>query len=57
MQRDGRDHQGRWWWEDAKAKECGLHSGNIKEDGSKTEQAEVTDLWTTGAVEVRSRVP
>ncbi|KEH15692.1 5'-adenylylsulfate reductase, partial [Medicago truncatula] len=21
-----------WWWEDAKAKECGLHKGNLKQD-------------------------
>ncbi|XP_019168989.1 PREDICTED: 5'-adenylylsulfate reductase 1, chloroplastic-like [Ipomoea nil] len=27
------ERDGRWWWEDAKAKECGLHKGNIK-DGS-----------------------
>ncbi|XP_075495535.1 5'-adenylylsulfate reductase 3, chloroplastic-like [Primulina tabacum] len=26
------EREGRWWWEDAKAKECGLHKGNIKED-------------------------
>ncbi|KAL2339198.1 hypothetical protein Fmac_013644 [Flemingia macrophylla] len=25
------EREGRWWWEDAKAKECGLHSGNIKQ--------------------------
>ena len=24
--------EGRWWWEDAKAKECGLHKGNLKQD-------------------------
>ncbi|KAK8629518.1 hypothetical protein V6N13_078355 [Hibiscus sabdariffa] len=26
------EREGRWWWEDAKAKECGLHKGNLKED-------------------------
>lgn len=26
------EREGRWWWEDAKAKECGLHSGNIKQE-------------------------
>ncbi|KAK6917282.1 Thioredoxin domain [Dillenia turbinata] len=26
------EREGRWWWEDAKAKECGLHKGNIKQD-------------------------
>ncbi|KAL9687039.1 hypothetical protein QQ045_031435 [Rhodiola kirilowii] len=25
------EREGRWWWEDAKAKECGLHKGNINE--------------------------
>ncbi|KFK30975.1 hypothetical protein AALP_AA6G052100 [Arabis alpina] len=29
------EREGRWWWEDAKAKECGLHKGNIKEGASK----------------------
>ncbi|TYH71490.1 hypothetical protein ES332_D05G189400v1 [Gossypium tomentosum] len=28
------EREGRWWWEDAKAKECGLHKGNLKEDGA-----------------------
>lgn len=23
------EREGRWWWEDATAKECGLHSGNV----------------------------
>ncbi|CAN6691394.1 unnamed protein product [Malus baccata var. baccata] len=23
--------EGRWWWEDAKAKECGLHNGHIEQ--------------------------
>ncbi|NP_001105805.2 Probable 5'-adenylylsulfate reductase 1, chloroplastic [Zea mays] len=27
------EREGRWWWEDAKAKECGLHKGNIDKDG------------------------
>ncbi|KAK4794737.1 hypothetical protein SAY86_012731 [Trapa natans] len=27
------EREGRWWWEDAKAKECGLHKGNMKEEG------------------------
>ncbi|KAL6567505.1 aspartic proteinase precursor [Orobanche gracilis] len=26
------EREGRWWWEDAKAKECGLHKGNINKD-------------------------
>lgn len=27
------EREGRWWWEDAKAKECGLHKGNLRQDG------------------------
>ncbi|XP_042478941.1 5'-adenylylsulfate reductase 1, chloroplastic-like isoform X1 [Macadamia integrifolia] len=26
------EREGRWWWEDAMAKECGLHKGNIKQE-------------------------
>ncbi len=25
------ERAGRWWWEDAAKKECGLHAGNVKE--------------------------
>ncbi|WP_045223403.1 phosphoadenylyl-sulfate reductase [Methyloterricola oryzae] len=25
------ERQGRWWWEDAAKKECGLHAGNLKQ--------------------------
>lgn len=25
------ERQGRWWWEDAAKKECGLHAGNLKD--------------------------
>ncbi|KAM2252977.1 hypothetical protein ACFX1S_007419 [Malus domestica] len=25
------EREGRWWWEDAKAKECGLHNGHIEQ--------------------------
>ena len=24
------ERAGRWWWEDAAKKECGLHAGNVK---------------------------
>ncbi len=24
------EREGRWWWEDATRKECGLHAGNVK---------------------------
>uniref|UniRef100_A0A0D9WZB4 Thioredoxin domain-containing protein n=1 Tax=Leersia perrieri TaxID=77586 RepID=A0A0D9WZB4_9ORYZ len=26
------EREGRWWWEDATAKECGLHKGNIDKE-------------------------
>jgi len=26
------EREGRWWWEDAAKKECGLHAGNLKTD-------------------------
>ncbi|GAB4830845.1 aspartic proteinase precursor [Ancistrocladus abbreviatus] len=28
------EREGRWWWEDAKAKECGLHKGNLRQEDS-----------------------
>ncbi|PHT49660.1 5'-adenylylsulfate reductase 3, chloroplastic [Capsicum baccatum] len=28
------EREGRWWWEDSKAKECGLHKGNIKDEST-----------------------
>ena len=27
------ERMGRWWWEDAAKKECGLHAGNLKRAG------------------------
>lgn len=46
------EREGRWWWEDAKAKECGLHKGNIKEENSQngTFSANGTDLFNTNDV-------
>eukprot|EP00798_Chlamydomonas_sp_ICE-L_P023967 gene23967-9539_t len=45
------EREGRWWWEDATAKECGLHSGNVsKGEGSDGKPAEISDLWTEGSV-------
>ncbi|PIN09633.1 Phosphoadenosine phosphosulfate reductase [Handroanthus impetiginosus] len=50
------EREGRWWWEDAKAKECGLHKGNIKEENlnsngngtvSSSGTAAIPDLFTT----------
>lgn len=33
------EREGRWWWEDAKAKECGLHKGNIEKDNQAAPKA------------------
>ena len=27
------EREGRWWWEEAAKKECGLHAGNLKREG------------------------
>lgn len=44
------EREGRWWWEDSTAKECGLHSGNIKKaDGSTEERKAERDLWIDGS--------
>lgn len=43
------EREGRWWWEDATSKECGLHSGNVKKaDGTSEERKAERDLWPTG---------
>lgn len=45
------EREGRWWWEDAKAKECGLHKGNLKNEGgthlngSAHANGEVADIF------------
>lgn len=31
------EREGRWWWEDSAAKECGLHAGNVKKDAEGDE--------------------
>ncbi|KAK7363756.1 hypothetical protein VNO77_05911 [Canavalia gladiata] len=37
------EREGRWWWEDSKTKECGLHKGNIKqEDASHANEIAVS---------------
>ncbi|KAG5410663.1 hypothetical protein IGI04_006982 [Brassica rapa subsp. trilocularis] len=33
--------EGRWWWEDAKAKECGLHKGNNLDGESEAVVADI----------------
>nr|QKY14993.1 5'-adenylylsulfate reductase 2 (APR2) [Polytomella parva] len=46
------EREGRWWWEDAAAKECGLHSGNVKKgDGKVVEKKADRDLWIGSATE------
>ncbi|MCO5587024.1 hypothetical protein L7F22_040969 [Adiantum nelumboides] len=54
------EREGRWWWEDAKAKECGLHKGNIERaDGSSDNRADksdaVTDLFLSKNIKTFSR--
>lgn len=45
------EREGRWWWEDATAKECGLHSGNVKkgENGVEEVRTAERDLWEAGS--------
>ncbi|KAF3531201.1 hypothetical protein DY000_02037755 [Brassica cretica] len=43
------EREGRWWWEDAKAKECGLHKGNIKENSNGNAAANVNGTSSTVA--------
>lgn len=43
------EREGRWWWEDSAAKECGLHSGNVVDSAEAEAKAEAPDLWTGGA--------
>uniref|UniRef100_A0A5B7AKS5 Adenosine 5'-phosphosulfate reductase n=1 Tax=Davidia involucrata TaxID=16924 RepID=A0A5B7AKS5_DAVIN len=54
------EREGRWWWEDAKAKECGLHKGNIKQEvpppnGNGNETATATDIFNSQSVIALSR--
>lgn len=34
------EREGRWWWEEATQKECGLHKGNISTDAATVELAD-----------------
>ena len=44
------EREGRWWWEDAAAKECGLHSGNIVDSAADQAAKEgAPDLWGAGS--------
>ena len=53
------EREGRWWWENASDKECGLHSGNLsKEEKEKQEKREedAADIFTdTAAISVETR--
>ncbi|MCD7451036.1 aspartic proteinase precursor [Datura stramonium] len=58
------EREGRWWWEDSKAKECGLHKGNIKDEsvsgnGSGAVHANgsaaVADIFSTNDIVSLSR--
>lgn len=52
------EREGRWWWEDAKAKECGLHSGNVVQSAAdQAEKEAARDLWAdaSSAVERLTR--
>ncbi|KAF3451734.1 hypothetical protein FNV43_RR07830 [Rhamnella rubrinervis] len=57
------EREGRWWWEDAKAKECGLHKGNIKQEDAAqlngnvkaNETATVPDIFNSQNLVTLSR--
>lgn len=48
------EREGRWWWEEATQKECGLHKGNISTDAAAAELADdfVTDSVAAAPVVV-----
>jgi len=49
------EREGRWWWEDAAMKECGLHSANLTEEQAAAREATDEDIFTGGAVTAFSR--
>eukprot|EP00803_Ostreobium_quekettii_P008136 evm.model.scf_818.1 EVM.evm.TU.scf_818.1 scf_818:2778-7848(-) len=52
------EREGRWWWEEATGKECGLHSGNIVDSAAGQageEGKETPDLYLNSAVEALSK--
>ncbi|XP_059444363.1 5'-adenylylsulfate reductase 1, chloroplastic-like isoform X1 [Corylus avellana] len=55
------EREGRWWWEDAKAKECGLHKGNIRQEevaqlnGNGNESAMDNDIFNSQNLVTLSR--
>jgi len=52
------EREGRWWWEDASDKECGLHSGNLTaEQKAAQDEREATevDIFENQLVNILSR--
>jgi len=52
------EREGRWWWEDASDKECGLHSGNLSAEAKAAQDArEATeeDLFKNSKVHALTR--
>mmetsp|Transcript_18364 Transcript_18364/g.18451 ORF Transcript_18364/g.18451 Transcript_18364/m.18451 type:complete len:412 (+) Transcript_18364:11-1246(+) len=51
------EREGRWWWEEATQKECGLHKGNIGEDAVTKEKFDnkVRDLIASDTVVMFSK--
>ncbi|PUZ72196.1 hypothetical protein GQ55_2G374100 [Panicum hallii var. hallii] len=46
------EREGRWWWEDAKAKECGLHKGNIEKDAQAAAPKSANGNGAAGAPDI-----
>lgn len=46
------EREGRWWWEEATQKECGLHKGNISDDAASAKAADdfITEAISKGGV-------
>lgn len=51
------EREGRWWWEDSTAKECGLHSGNLIQGSVDVaaDENNVPDLYTSSAIKALSK--
>nr|GMD11382.1 5'-adenylylsulfate reductase 3, chloroplastic-like [Ipomoea batatas] len=49
------EREGRWWWEDAAAKECGLHKANIKDDTIPSANTIERDIFNTNNVVTLTR--
>ncbi|KAJ3670464.1 hypothetical protein LUZ60_010788 [Juncus effusus] len=46
------EREGRWWWEDAKAKECGLHKGNISQQEASKANTNGNGLTLNGVADI-----